>query len=156
MSCIIRWMWIVIQSREKLLFTYLMASEGWSETCIQFTALFVWESWKLWDPKSPSCLNFCRDSWPQSSPVGDGGLASKGTPPSLGLGDRRRAGWRVSWGKASASTQPHRFLYMHSGHQSNIDEVKGPLNYLSVVLIKNLWESCNWLKWDAGLSVNFI
>lgn len=36
---------------------------------------------------------------------------------------------------------------VHAGHQSSADEVRGCLNYVSVVLIKNLWGSCNWLKW---------
>lgn len=36
----------------------------------------------------------------------DGGLASKDTSPSLGLGGRCRAGWRVGWGKFQLALSP--------------------------------------------------
>lgn len=66
----VRWMWVVTQSREKQLFTHLIASESQPETWVQFIALFLWEFWKpLWDPRSPSPVIFCQNSWSCSSHV---------------------------------------------------------------------------------------
>lgn len=155
MSCNVRWMWIIIHGGEKLTVHHLTASEGRPKTWIQFIALFLWELWKLWDTQNPSPSHLLpellilvlpmRDWW-RPGLIGFftlwGGVAGAGQGES-GLGT------------ALASTQPHRCLFTRAGHQSNVGEVRGCVNYLSVVLIQNLWRSCSWLKWGCRVVCGF-
>lgn len=125
--------------------THLGASEGWPETRVHFLASFLWESWNPWDPRSPSLSSSTR-------PLGPGHPTCDGWGPGLEgyftlSGTRGQVQGRVEngLGESFSSTRPHRSLYGCTGHQSHIDEGRGYLSYLSVVLIRNLWGSCSWL-----------
>lgn len=123
----------------KPLLTHLRASEGRPEPAPPFLVLFLWEPWNPGDPKRR----------PRSSSIpapGTGHPTCAGWSPSLRPGGRCRAGWRVGWGELQQQPPPPppRFLCVPAGPKG-----RGRLRRLSAVLIRNLCESCNWLKWDC-------
>lgn len=106
------------------------------------------------EPKKHPHPASARTAVPGHPCVIDGGLAVKNSSPSMGLGGRCRQGG--GWAAALSRRPPHPTgLCVRAGHQSRTDEVRGCLNYLSGVLIKNLWASCNWLKWGCRVVYGF-
>lgn len=153
MSCNVRWMWIVSQGGEKLFPTHLMASEGLLETWVWFIALFPWELWKPWTQEALPSSSSARTPGP------DHPTCDWWRPGLKGCFTLSRPAWQVQgrvesgWGSL-ANTQPHRCLCIHAAHQTSM-KVQECLNYLSVVLIKNLWESHSWLKWGCRVVCGF-
>lgn len=119
---------------------HLTAPEARPGIWVQLIALFLWELWSRSPPSSartpvPGHPAWLMEAWPRRilHPLWDG-VAGAG-PGGEWVG-----------GELQPVPNPTGFC-VYAGHQSSADEVRGCLNYVSVVLIKNLWGSCNWLKW---------
>ena len=115
-------------------------------TCVPFLAWFLWEP-ERWGPKETSPLILYPSSRPWSSHVCCVGAWS--WKICLPLWDQvAGAGLGGEWvGGASAATPPSPLAPFLSVAASR--EGRGRLRFLSGVLIRNFWESCNWLKWDC-------
>lgn len=157
MSCNLRWMWVIIHSREKLT---VLPSHGFRRPAWDLNPVHSIVSVgnggnsRIQEMLPP--LIFCQNwSWSFACVI-DGGPASKDTSPSPGLGGRCGAGWQWVGDSFSQHPAPQVCVYAtHAGHQSNAEEVRGCINCLSIVLIQNLWWSCNWLKWGCRVVCGF-
>ena len=123
----------------KPLLTHLRAFEGWPEPAPPFLALFLWGPWNPGDPKRP----------PRSSCL-----------PAPGAGHPTCAGWEPGREEyvSLSGTWWQGGEWVGGSFSSNSCRPPPPphfcvcllvvtsLRCLSAVLIRNLWENCNWLK----------
>lgn len=105
-----------VQGGEKLLLTYLMASEGWPENCVQFIVLFLWDCGSLGTLEAPSPSHLLPEFL--AIPMDGAGLAA--LYPSWNWVAGAGQGGEWVGGRTWANAHPHYSVCVHCWSQTSV------------------------------------